>query len=449
MGYTLEMSTRPFFFLAPLSNWLLAYDRYARSWDKTRIPGNRFPHDTYVLDVNDEKGLATVLDKTQALIDRLGVPGDRIVRVGVQLPLDGKVKVEPNTTTGTGVGWRWPSTVVPVHDLAVWNGNTFVEMHSEGITAMAFALKQDNLKNWEDCQPRSFSVLPIAQACNARCAFCFSKASVSDSILPSRLNIEQIRYWAGRAQDKGAKRAVITGGGEPTLLRHNLMLELMASLRDYFPYTLMISNGSIIQQWASKDIRVAIKKTKEWKQAGLSRLAISRHGVDLDADARIMGLAVNTPLVIDAAQQAGIPVRLICVLQKGGVETFFDVRSYLERAANDGANEVCFKELYVSSLSENPWARSKENLYCQDNQVPLSMLIDALMELGFEQTGALPWGSPYFEGSIGGKRLRVAAYTEPSVGWERSHGIVRSWNLMSDGACLASLEDPHSILRNT
>jgi len=42
--------------------------------------------------------------------------------------------------------------------------------------------------------------------------------------------------------------------------------------------------------------------------------------------------------------------------------------------------------------------------------------------------------------------VQVAAYTEPSVGWERAHGLVRSWNLMADGTCLASLEDPASAL---
>jgi hypothetical protein len=37
--------------------------------------------------------------------------------------------------------------------------------------------------------------------------------------------------------------------------------------------------------------------------------------------------------------------------------------------------------------------------------------------------------------------MRVAAYTEPSLFWERSRGLARSWNVMSDGTCLASLED--------
>ena len=32
------------------------------------------------------------------------------------------------------------------------------------------------------------------------------------------------------------------------------------------------------------------------------------------------------------------------------------------------------------------------------------------------------------------------------VGWERTHGVVRSWNLLADGQCLASLEDPSSAV---
>ena len=123
-----------------------------------------------------------------------------------------------------------------------------------------------------------------------------------------------------------------------------------------------------------------------------------------------------------------------------------DVKQHLERAARDGMDEICFKELYVASLSENPLAGAKENAYRETHQVPLSMVIQALGDLGFTQQGELPWGSPYFEGLAGGKTLRVAAYTEPSTGWERHNKLVRSWNLMSDGTCMASLEDPASRL---
>ena len=47
------------------------------------------------------------------------------------------------------------------------------------VTAGAFALHDARFASWAECRPRSFSVLPVAKACQARCAFCFSKASVS------------------------------------------------------------------------------------------------------------------------------------------------------------------------------------------------------------------------------------------------------------------------------
>ncbi|WP_155798490.1 hypothetical protein [Sorangium cellulosum] len=57
----------------------------------------------------------------------------------------------------------------------------------------------------------------------------------------------------------------------------------------------------------------------------------------------------------------GLRTRAICALQRGGVDDAAKVRAYLERSAEEGFQEVCFKELYISSLSENPWAPSAAN----------------------------------------------------------------------------------------
>lgn len=162
-----------------------------------------------------------------------------------------------------------------------------------------------------------------------------------------------------------------------------------------------------------------------------------------------MGLVVDGPLASRAALEAGLGVRLICVLQKGGVEDVGGIAAYLRRAAAEGIDQVCFKELYVSALSENPWASSRENLYCQAHQVPLSTAIEALETMGMQVCDRLPWGSPVYAGVVDGIAMKVAAYTEPSVGWERSESQVRSWNLLSDGTCMASLEDPASLLTLT
>jgi len=57
----------------------------------------------------------------------------------------------------------------------------------------------------------------------------------------------------------------------------------------------------------------------------------------------------------------------------------------------------------------------------------------------------LPWGAPVFQLNVEGKQMSVAAYTEPSVAWELRNKMCRSWNLMADGQCYASLEDLESL----
>lgn len=446
--------TSSFHAFIPLSNWLAGFDRYRQTFDKQRLPKQRFPECFYVLGEDATQAqVQQVLAKTRDLIERLAVPGNKVVRIQCELPVATQAGEEDscaslNTYTGTGIGWRWPHSTLPL------SGYGFVDEHDscilaphESITAAAFALPNAELIAWEDCTPRTFSVLPVAQACNANCAFCFSKASMSDAIVPHKLDMEIVKAWSAVARGRGAKRAVITGGGEPTLIPTPLMEALIQVIAQDFDSILLITNGSRFVQTAQREGNEhMVNVLRGWKHAGLTRIAVSRHGVDAASDAALMGLAVDGAHALDLIHQSGLSSRLICVMQKGGVETASDVRAFLERAAAYGTTQVCFKELYVSSLSENPWAPSRENLYCQVNQVPLSMLIQALEDMGLQHTTTLPWGSPVYTGCVQGVQMQVAAYTEPSVGWERTTGVVRSWNWMSNSECIASLEDPNSRL---
>ena len=441
------MTSSLFHTYIPLSNWLLGFDRYRFTYSKAAIPRARFPGVFYVIDPLQDEHRQLVLAKTHSLIERLGIDHDRMVCLEVMLPV-GENGAQPNVFTGTGIGWRWPSDELPLHRVGFVDDQGHVNWtHHEEITAQSYLLKNTLLQDWADCEARTFSVLPVAQACNASCAFCFSKASMSDAIVPQKVDLHSVKQWANLARQRGATRSVITGGGEPTVIPFEAMRDLIATLHESLDRVLIITNGYRIQQWAEKEGEAqAVAKLQQWKQAGLERIALSRHGFDLVSDAAIMGLAVNTPYVASLIQQAGLATRYIGVMQQGGIDSPEALQTYLERSAQDGVPQVCLKELYVSSLSENPWGSSKENLYCQDNQVPLSMAVETLEQLGFVKVAQLPWGSPVYQGMISGVMLEVAAYTEPSVGWERSQGIVRSWNWMSNGECLASLEDPKSRL---
>ena len=113
----------------------------------------------------------------------------------------------------------------------------------------------------------------------------------------------------------------------------------------------------------------------------------------------------------------------------------------LRWAASWGVGEVTFKELYVSTSRESVYHSREANAFARARQVPLSLVTSWLEREGFGRVADLPWGSPVYEGRVAGALMRVAAYTEPSLFWERAHGLARSWNVLADGTTYASLED--------
>ena len=139
-------------------------------------------------------------------------------------------------------------------------------------------------------------------------------------------------------------------------------------------------------------------------------------------------------------------LRLISVLQTGGVADATTAESYLSWAAEQGVEEICFKELYVSTSTESVYYDRAANDWSRRHQVSLSLITGLAERHGFALESRLPWGAPVYLGQWRGRPLRIAAYTEPSLFWERSRGIARSWNVMADGTCHVSLEDRASAI---
>lgn len=426
----------------PMSNWISGYDRYSGVLSKRLFPNARYPTHFYMFKKGSDYSIG--IEKARAMAKRLGENGGKVAWVESVLDV-GLGRMEPNAITGTGVGWAWPSPEIPVSKCGIVAADgAMEELLHEQLTANAYAACRGESLSWASCAPRTISVLPIAMACQASCAFCFSKASASEAARQRALDPSLAKDWARAAKRAGASRAVITGGGEPTLAKRAALAELIAILSKEVGPTLIITNGLV---WGALSDGALTERLDELSEAGLSTIALSRHGVDRESSARIMGMDANAERLSSAISKHGkMKNRAICVLQKGGIESLDDIQSYLAARAQEGVGEVCFKELYVSSLSENPWAMSRENQFAIKNQVPLSVAVGGLLNLGFVESMRLPWGSPVFEGRIEGVKMSVAAYTEPSVGWEMANRIARSWNLMADGKCLASLEDPESLL---
>ncbi len=414
-----------------LSNFARGYDKYSRTYSKANIPESTYPERFYLL-ANDQLdiGFAKVgrlLQKTAAR-DRAVVLHTRVARH------------ELRANARTGLGEYIEQNYVRVERIL---DDTLTELRIEDALATSLELN-GNLCAWGGVNPRSLSVLPIASACQAKCDFCFSHSSISDEQDQGRLVLPRLEAACAESRARGAERLVITGGGEPTLLAHHKLLEIMRVGAKHFRKIVMITNGYKLGHADSAD---GLRTLRDYHANGLTVLALSRHSHDRNAE--IMHLETHSERVAQAWQAhrnewPGLALRWVCVLQKAGVSDERTLRDYLTWVVETGGDEICFKELYVAASNESVYHDSAYNSWSADQQVPLSLVTEFLNNNGAEKVSELPWGSPVYRFHWRGEELTVAAYTEPSVFWERANGVCRSWNLMADGTCYANLETTSS-----
>ncbi|MEE3622584.1 radical SAM protein [Nitrospirillum sp. BR 11752] len=437
-----ENALPPLYHVTALSNFARAFDKYQRLYRKGQIPESTYPGEFYVLPPDR---LAIGMAKAERLVRRLGIPGDRpLVLKSILDP----ALLRPNLRNGLGM--IWPSPDLPVAE--TWtpdrDGGLESRQSLEETMAASLRLQGPRFTPFSALRPRSLSFLPVARGCQAACSFCFSAASISADQPGGKPDWPLIDRWIERARLSGAERAVITGGGEPTLWPQPYLRDLVARCHRRFGTVVLITNGV---RWARMDRHTAAGELTALRQAGLTVLAVSRHHWDEAANATLMGLEAATPALLETigahrGALAGLRLRLVCVLQQGGVASVSDIETYVRWAAAAGVDEVCFKELYVSTSVESVYHNHDANRWCEAHQAPLSLVHDWAQERGWPVALRLPWGAPVYQGMVDGRPLRVAAYTEPSLSWERVNGIARSWNVMADGRCYASLEDRASIM---
>lgn len=281
------------------------------------------------------------------------------------------------------------------------------------------------LNAWHECRFLTCSVLPVRVACNLHCPFCFSKSSISSlRHETTSWNRRQVESYYAFALERGAKRLVLTGGGEP-LLRPETVVDLVRWGGDYFDEIACFTNGTFLtSELAARLV-----------EAGLSYVCYSRHHDDDDRCRDLMG--AGAPLLDNfVAAAAGITIRATCVMTRGGIETKADVDRYIETLAARGIRQFTFKHTYVA-YAESLFSDSPANRWSRENGVSF----DPFVERG-QVLGELPWGPKIY--AMNG--LQVCYYYEPKPDWELEHRLCRSSNLLSDGNVYASLEDQRSRL---
>ena len=418
-----------------LSNFARAYDKYSRCYSKAKLEKSTFPDRFFLL---DREEIEVGVTKASKLLDKLKLHGNRLLVLEARVdPAD----LHPNQRTGLGKFVRRPwiklSGVYGIDE----DGGLRAERIEE-VAAQSLALNMVDTRSFEELRPRSISILPIARGCQAACPFCFSRASISVDQGSGSPNWRRVESVLEAAAERGAIRAVITGGGEPSLLPSDDLHRLIGLCADRFDKVVLISNG---YTWAKLEERDRLDSLGALQAAGLTVLSVSRHHHLNAQNAELMGLDTQSERLAATWSRyrekfPRMSLRWVCVLQRNGIASFSDVEAYLRWAVSTGVPEVCFKELYVSSSVESVYHSNESNDWSHRHQVPLDVVLQHAERRGWARASELPWGSPIF---LCGP-LSVAAYTEPSLLWELSSGVCRSWNLMADGRCFASLESRYS-----
>jgi organic radical activating enzyme len=448
----------PMYHVTTLSNFIKGYDKYSRNYSKSNIPESTFADRFFLLHAHQ---LPIGVEKAYKLLMKLNIEGDKllILHTNIKTPHDPTTGFADHKETeenflvphpkGQYVQRNW-ITISDLSILSTESTSTLTGISVEEAASLSLHLQQ-KLQSYQKVAPRSVSIMPIAKGCQAKCPFCFSKGSVSNDMKQQRMYEDKIEAVLQAAYNRGAERAVITGGGEPFMLPFPRLLKLISQCSSKFSTVCAISNGYYLSQLEDS---ARLDALKSLDKAGLTVLSLSRHAVTEDENEKVMWLRTESHKVAESWRQAMdrndlkslTRLRWVCVLQKGGIDSTEKMHEYVSFVINSGASEICFKELYVSTTVESVYHDNQSNVWSAAHQVPLSLVLEFCEINGFVRIGELPWGAPIYEGVYGnsGRAIKIAAYTEPSVFWERTQGLCRSWNYMANGDVLASLEDKDS-----
>lgn len=192
--------------------------------------------------------------------------------------------------------------------------------------------------------------------CTARCVFCSENLRRTGSGRHASQLRPDADYFAGlrralHALD-GLPLGVSLSGLEPTadpawfLQLLQVLQQHEACARLPFAEKILYTNGTALGDSATRDTLLAALRA-----FGLQRIEWSRHSHRQHANDSIMRfrpeVAVARQHEVEQALQATVaqlPVRLVCLVQRGGIDTSVRVRDYLQWAADQGVHEVVFRE---------------------------------------------------------------------------------------------------------
>lgn len=246
-------------------------------------------------------------------------------------------------------------------------------------------------RDYQFAQPLTLTPYASSNPCSARCHFCSENLRrLEGDQAPASLRPDA-HYFVGLqrvlAELRGLPRAYSLSGLEASddpdwLLQLLGCLNAPAYLADV-EQRVLYSNGAGLAGARGDELLAALERF------GLSWLELSRHHHDASENQRIMrfrpGQTVAHPDVFQQLLHAAsgrFPVKLVCLLQHGGIDSPQAVASYLDWAARLGVDTVIFREL---SRLDTGYVANATARYLSQQRVELEPLLQACLarrELG-------------------------------------------------------------------
>ncbi len=241
-------------------------------------------------------------------------------------------------------------------------------------------------QSYRFAQPLTFTPYAASRPCSARCRFCSETLRLHEGgTAASSLRPAADYFFAlhgALAQLHGLPLSYSLSGLESTddaAWFVSMLDTLDAAANHGVPVAerVLYSNGAGFAHAGGAHLIDALSAFR------LSWLELSRHHHDDAINQHIMRFRAHEPIVDNANFKRiahrlaqALSLRLICIVQHGGIDTAKNVREYLHWASQHGANTVVFREF--SRLGDG-YRDTGSRRYLQAQRVSIEALIDDCM----------------------------------------------------------------------
>ena len=210
----------------------------------------------------------------------------------------------------------------------------------------------------------SVSALVGSGVCNANCSFCAGKYLRPDA-KENQLYHKNLEAAIKLSARYGGWSLSLTSSGEPTcdpdaLSRALTTYQKCAKEGAYFPNVNLFTNGI---DFGNKEFTQ--KYLHNWKELGLTNVAVSIHSVDENEQAKIYGLTSYPRLetIAENIEEQGVGVRATLLLRKDGVDDSSQYEKSIKTLIEKGIDNITSWPVGNPNGTRNEYTPSRLGLF--------------------------------------------------------------------------------------